>query len=470
MTFDKIAMYHQVKVRLARHYLDKLRTASAAVHRGRTSVAHGIELFDQEWGQIEHWQAYSAERSGEDEDWTRLCLGYPLAGSEVLSIRQNLPDRACWLEKGLKAARQLGDLKAELVMLNELCVVSSLLGDLEKEADYASRLLNLGREEQDRLSVGRAYFAMGGVTEDQGLYVESLEHTQRALDIFTELGAKTDEARALYHLGSIALYLGDYEKAYDYFSSHLKLVESKSNMSEVCRGLLSVAQVLMILEKFTQAEPYLRRAVRLSRRLGYKRLLGAGLIMLAQWFGEQGQIDIELKYYGEGIAAARAVGSQRDVIHGLSNSGLAKMLKGDLEGALLDLQEGLEMARKAGLPRFICNIQRNIADTYLALNDSHAAHPALKEALFLAHEMGSNYQMVKALTSAIKYWQIKGEFEQAAKWTGSIINRPEVDADLFKPICDRLESVLGTGTYRQALEEGKMLDLNETVFAILDQL
>jgi tetratricopeptide (TPR) repeat protein len=470
MTLAETTAFHQVEMRLARYYLNKLRTACVAIQHGQAGSTYGLDLLDKEWRQIEHWQSHSAARSAEDKDWTRLCQAFPLAGLEVLATHQNLTDHARWLESGLTAALQLGNDRAELMVLDKLSQVYGLLGMPDKSSFYADRLLKRGRDLQDQLFIGRGYYHLGSVAEDRGSYHESLEYIQQALDIFRQLGARIDESLALYHLGSIALYLANFEKSHHYFSHHLKMVEAENNLSEVCRGLLSVAQVLLMLADYAQAEQYIRRSIRLSRQLGYQRLLGAGLIMLAQWYGEQDQLDLELKYSAEGIAVARSIGSQRDVIHGLSNSGLSRFLKGDFEGALSDLKEGLELAIQAGIPRFICNLQRNIADTYLALHDLEATRPALMETLRLAREMGSSYQMVKSLTSAIGYWQLKGWNHQAAIWAGSIMGRSEVDSHLFAPLCDRLEAALGTEAYHRAIGEGRTLELSEILASVLAQL
>ena len=139
----------QVEMRLAHYYLNKLRTASVSVHHGLASVMNGIELFDREWRQIEHWQAHSARRSREDRNWTRLCQDYSLAGLEVLSIRQNLADQARWLESGLQSAQLLRDHRAELTILNRLSRVCGLLGDVVRSAEFAERLMNKGIELKD---------------------------------------------------------------------------------------------------------------------------------------------------------------------------------------------------------------------------------------------------------------------------------------------------------------------------------
>ena len=460
----------QVEMRLAHYYLNKLRTASVSVHHGLASIANGIELFDREWRQIEHWQAHSARRSREDRIWTRLCQDYSLAGLEVLSIRQNLADQARWLESGLQSAQLLRDHRAELTILNRLSRVCGLLGDVVRSAEFAERLMNRGIELKDRLEVGRGLYHLGSVAEDRGNYPEARRQTLEALEIFIEQRAATDEGLALYQLGSIALYQADFEKAYQYFKRHLDLMEAENNMNQVCHGLLSVAQTLLLLESFEPAEKHIRRSIRLSRELGYRRLLGAGLILLAQWYGDQGQLELELKYYQEGITAARAVGSLRDVIHGLSNLGLAHLYLGDPERAVPALLEGLDLARQAGLPRFICNLQRNLTDTYLALDNLEAARSTLKETVSLALEMSSQYQMMKALTSAIGYWHRLGIPERAANWVGIIRENPDLDLLIFEPLCRQIETRLGPEAYRQALEDGKALDLKATLVNILGDL
>ncbi|NLG72135.1 MAG: tetratricopeptide repeat protein [Chloroflexi bacterium] len=459
-----------VQMQLARYYLHKLRAASAAVQHGQGSAAYGLEMLNQEWEQIEHWQAYAAEHRSRDAGWARLCMEFPLAGVEVLALRQSIAGRVRWLRAGLEAAEMLANERAELAILDELSGAYQLLGDLPQAENCATRLLERAEALQDKLAIGRAYYRLGSLDEERGRYPQGREKVQYALNIFQQQGAQTDAGRALQRLGAIALYSSEYEQAYHHFSRHLEIMEAAGRMSEVCTGLLSIAQALMLLDEIDRAEPYIRRAVQLSRLLGYQRLLGAGLIMLGQWTAEQGQMEQELQYYAQGIAAARAAGSQRDVIHGLSNSGLARMHSGDLQGALRDLQAGLELARQAGLPRFICNLQRNIADAYLLSGEAEKARRPLEEALRLAGEQGSIYPVIKALTSAVHYLVIQERFSEAAVWAGALIGRHEVDQRLFIPLLARLEAALGRDVCWQTLNRGRDIDIQASLPQILEQI
>src|SRR5262245_49862939 len=149
--------------RLARHYLNKLRTADTAVRHGQASAAYGLTLFDQEWEQIQLWHDWVAKRNGSDKESTRLCKEFPLAGLAVLANRNDAADQEKWLVTALEAARQLGDREAERTLCYELFMTCYRLGIPEKIDSYASQLLQLGEAAKDSLAVERALYGFGMV-------------------------------------------------------------------------------------------------------------------------------------------------------------------------------------------------------------------------------------------------------------------------------------------------------------------
>ncbi|MEO8396402.1 MAG: hypothetical protein ABI700_25640, partial [Chloroflexota bacterium] len=151
-----IAPLQTAQYRLARHYLNKLRTADEAVRRGQASVSYGRTLFAQDWEQIKLWQAWAAQRESGDKLSAQLCKDFPLAGLEVLAIHTSSVDYALWLEHGLEAAQQLHDDDAERALCYELAMTYYRLGTLEKVERLANRLLALGEAAQDCLSIERA--------------------------------------------------------------------------------------------------------------------------------------------------------------------------------------------------------------------------------------------------------------------------------------------------------------------------
>src|SRR5688572_15960262 len=273
--------------RLAQHYLNKLRAAADAVHRGRASLAYGLYLFDQEWEQIKHWQSWSARGCPDNEACARLCRDFSLLGLPVLRIRSNHADHAMWLEAALKAAQQLHDGAAERAICHELTLTYYRLGELEKIKHFANLLLQLGESAHDPLSIERGLCGLGIHAEERGMYAEAEHFYQRALQMSVELGSDTDTGRALNGLGSTALNRGDYQNAYYYFARHLALTETSGTKSDLCTALLSVGEALTRLKDYREAEEFIQRAVDMCRTLGFQRLLGVGLLNLGSWAVEQ---------------------------------------------------------------------------------------------------------------------------------------------------------------------------------------
>ena len=130
-------------------------------------------------------------------------------------------------------------------------------------------------------------------------------------------------------------------------------------------------------------------------------------------------------------------------------------------------QEGLQLARDARLPRHICDLQYNLANTYLAMNDLDAARNALCESLTLAQRLDSSPQKVEAVSSAIAYFQCLGLHKQAAQWAGSISDNPILDQPLFESTCREIEVSLGDETFKRSLMQGKARSLDDVVTQIL---
>lgn len=455
---------------LAHHYLGKLRSAAAAVQKGRASLHHGLSIFDKEWPHIQHWQAHAAERSRHDSQWWHICKAFPLDGHNVLYLRVHPNERIQWLKPALEAARALDDTQAQCAILYQLFQTHFAISALEEAEQYTQTLQLLAHEAKDSLFIGRAAYALACIYEERGKYAEAQADYLRALSIFERLHAHLDISMTMNGLGAVALYLADNEQALAYFLRHLALAEQSKSDGDVGRALLAVSQGYLVANDFSLAETYAQRSVVLCRTLGYKGMLCAGLITLSACAVEQNRLEAGVMPLTEGIQVARAIGSIRNVIHGLSSLGYIHFRLGSYAAALTCFDEALQLARESGLPRFICNLLRNRANLHLAAGDLQRAESELREGLQLAQELNSDLQKVRTLPTAVMLWQQRGFLEQAAIWMGLLVDDDEVDWPIFRPVCEALESTLGTDAYHKALEQGKNLDLDSVITQILAEL
>ncbi len=150
------------------------------------------------------------------------------------------------------------------------------------------------------------------------------------------------------------------------------------------------------------------------------------------------------------------------------------MRLGDFAGAYTDLQDALSLSRDDRILYFLCEITTTLSRWHLRQNQVEAARAPLREALGFALELGSDNFLVLPVIAASMMWRQIDQAEQAARWAGLLSNYSQyVHPRLFAPLCAQLELDLGADRYRQAFEQGKSLNLQETVthvIGLLDQV
>lgn len=455
------------QIRLAQHYLGKLRVAAEAVSRGGANLSYGLKLFEHEMPHIQHWQAHSVQYASVIDRWAQMCKEFPIAGSEVLAIRHTPTGRRDWWKAALEAARSLQDREAERVILSNLAKAFSGLGDLEKTEQCAYQLLELAHEAQDSLHIGKALYDLGTIFEDRGKHAEAASCYQQCQTIFDELGLDIDRGRALLGLGSIATVTGDYLAAFTYFQEYLGIVEIGGKVSDLCFALLAVSEALRYLKRYDEVEIFIQRSIQLCQTLDYQWALGPSLIAMGVCAMEQGKLESASEYLEKGVQVARDSGAQRDVIYGLSSLGYVYYRR-ECAGESIDLlQEALRLAGEAGMLYCTCYIERNLAYVYLDLNDLAAARDALVGSLTIARDLALRPDTIKALTCAVAYGHATGRHEQAAHWAGFLMDDPDVDLADFQPVCEGIEAALGTEHFREMLARGKRYATDDIINEVL---
>ena len=457
----------QAEYRLARHYLNKLRRLNEAVRRGRANASYAVAEFDLEWDQIKRWQHWTCRSETDDAARALLCIEFPFAGQDILSHRINAAEHVSWLQAALIAVDRLHDMTAERRLLYELQMAYYRVGSVDMIKEIATRLLQRGEEASDHLAIERALFGLAAYSDERGLYTDSRQYLQRALDLATPLKDAVETGRILNALGSVALHMGEYEEASHYFQQYLDLMESHGEVSKVCHALLSLGECLISQRAYDDAERQLQRAVSLCRTLAFQRLLGVGLLALGMLAVERDSLAEARHYLVEGLDVVRTVGVQRQIVQGLATLGYVELRSGEIESALLILQEGLRLAREGGRPRNICDMQVNLTYAHLETRDMAAARSAVTEALTRAQHIRLRPQQTRAIAAAVAYAHVMGALELAANWAGAIYYDEALNEPIFTSICAGLKSALGSNVYDRAIAAGRMSTKDHVIAAIL---
>ncbi|MQA90551.1 MAG: tetratricopeptide repeat protein [Gemmatimonas sp.] len=125
----------------------------------------------------------------------------------------NLVEAKNLIEACLSSAEQADHHRMIASSLNNLGVVSSLLGDVEDAVRQFTRSIAVWQRRGYRAGVGRAHHNLGLVLTEWGRYDEAIAHFSLACDYFALVGTPEESTFTSFERAALLLEIGDYELA-----------------------------------------------------------------------------------------------------------------------------------------------------------------------------------------------------------------------------------------------------------------
>ncbi len=288
-----------------RHAFWVLQQADEADERFKRGDLSGLARFDLLWPHLE--AAWARLRAADDEDARRWLRDFVWDFPSLLDLRTTPAQRIPYLQRGVAAARALGDRRAEGALLGNLGLAYAHLGRVEEAIGYYERALDIAREIGDRRGEGNHLGNLGLAYADLGRVEEAIGYYQQALDIAREIGDRRGEGNDLGNLGLAYAALGRVEEAIGYYE----------------------------------------QALDIAREIGDRRAEGALLGNLGLAYADLGRVEEAIKYYQQALAIAREIGDRRGEGLRAWNLGLA-------------LEKQGRYAEAAGLMRILVEYEQEI--------------------------------------------------------------------------------------------------------------
>jgi tetratricopeptide (TPR) repeat protein len=210
--------------RHAAHYAAVIGVAQQLYSKGGDSLRAGLALFDLEWPNIQHGQAWAMAHMGKDEEAVKACNWYGWQW-DLLSLRFHPRDQIRWMEAGLAAARQLKDRQAEGAHLGNLGLAHADLGDARKAIEFYEQQLAIAREIGDRRGEGDTLGNLGNAHAALGDARKAIEFYEQQLVIDREIGDRRGEGTVLWNMSLALDSLGDRAQAIAHAQAALKIYE-----------------------------------------------------------------------------------------------------------------------------------------------------------------------------------------------------------------------------------------------------
>lgn len=454
--------------RLAKHYLTKLQQANATIRRGRGNRDHWLNQMQQDWAQIKHWQAWAAAGKEQDTERARLCATFPVDTADVLRVRQTPTEQFVWAKEALEAAQRLGDKETELLMLYQVAMLSLTIEALDEANHHAQNFLERAQASGDPLSVGRAWYVLASDAFTRGIFDKAEEYFNKCLPLLEACNA-VDEMPVIWRgLGRLAQFRGNYEQARTNFLRFLDAALKSGNEQNILDANMALSGIYLALRDYVTAEEHAHRAVAIARNFGMSRWFPPALLSLAHAEKWQGKLEDACAHYEEAIAPARLVCAPSTLINGLYGLGQARFRLGEYEVALTHFEEALALAQSAQLPLRFCEVVHDMVYAHVALQQWDTARLRLREALAAAQKLGTPHFQTKTVAAAVTLWHNCGDHQQAAVWAGLLKKHtPNLHPSLFESIVyEKLEHKLGAERYRQLIELGNALTLDNVIVEV----
>ena len=391
-----------------------------------------------------------------------------------------------------------------LVDLGQLMIYQ---GDFVATHGFATEALTIARSVRDERLEGRALDTLGYAAAfldpaaAPGLFVQ-------AESLLGEVGDLMYRADAWNGLGLARLFEGDYAAARTALEEGVAGSRTIGNLSLLTIGLGLLGYALALQGRLARAQTCLRESLAIARRLEDRVSTAQALHCLGfieAHRGEHGRAEEQIK---QSVSMARAA-SPGILAFALLALGLARYMRGDLEGATSALGETLLLSEDMPAPWLRIWSLALLGNVARVRGDLDAAHARVTEALAAAREGGMRVDVPidaearlaraqgdleraealhhEALTAALDAQSVlivpsqlealaglaglAESFGEAGRLFGAAeaardahgLARPVVDQQGYEADVERVRAALPEGEFRAAWAQGRALSLDEAV-------
>ncbi|HLH62129.1 MAG TPA: tetratricopeptide repeat protein [Ktedonobacteraceae bacterium] len=223
--------------RVAKYYLNYLRSAQKAYLQGSESAAYALSLFDQEREQVKQLQAWLATHARQDDRAAALCSDFAKISPDLFKIRLLPQEYLSWLEVALEAARRLGDRRAEAAHLLDLYLAGGPINAFHFVIDYARQALSIAQQIDDQPLVARAIYLYGNACHMGGKVEQAQAYYEQSLALYRTIGDQRGMAEVLNDLGGLAIFRRDNTAAQSYLEQSLALYKKSWEAGGDCHLL-----------------------------------------------------------------------------------------------------------------------------------------------------------------------------------------------------------------------------------------
>lgn len=364
----------------------------------------------------------------------KKALRYNLLAGKAARKSHDTRGANNFLTKALKAARGLKkreDIKRILLDLSELC---ELTGEWDNALSFYDELLLMFQKGEETIK-GRVLVKVATIYEWRSSWTSSMEHLEKALEIFESYNDLGGKALALAERGRILRRIGNYDSSLGVLEEALRLVKDdpvwgdESERKRVrmlalkerasihyyrdkCSDAINDYETVLSLAKELKDEAtessvlmniglsyvhtgktekgidYYERSIEQSKRVGNLRTLAFTYANLAETLAFEKRFDEAMGYLRKALETFYRIEDRLSIAHTHMIFGLLLTEKKELEEAVVHFNMALEMALEIKETAILAQIFGHFGKLYALKGDPAMARKLYKKAIALHEESG----------------------------------------------------------------------------------
>ncbi len=277
--------------------------------------------------------------------------------------------------------------------------------------------------EEQTIAHNKLAWAYRDLRSDSALY-----HATRALKMAEANELHHHAVQALNYMGVAYRNLSVYSKAFEVYLQALKKAEDIGDEEQRGYALINIGNLYLFQQNFEGAIRYFIQALDQAQALGNKRMQGYCFVNLGRTYRGQGEYGQSELYYKQALEVRRDL----DDVYGIKavEIDLADVYRreGDLGKALdysFEVKGRLDIETDG---RALVMLNNNIAKIYLLRSDLPNAERFGLEALQLAEQFSSRYDVKEVLLTLSRIYESEDDFVKAYR---RYVDYAELNQQLF---------------------------------------
>jgi class 3 adenylate cyclase/predicted ATPase len=235
-------------------------------------------------------------------------------------------------------------------------------------------------------------------------------HSERALEIYEQVGDLGGQAVVLNNLGAFAYWEGRWDDAVALYERGREARLVTGNAVDAASGTMNIGEVYADQGHVDEAEACFRDAARVWRAVRHRSGVALATMHLGRIAARRGQFEAAFAQLAEARATFAEIESAGDVLEVDTRTAECRLLAGDPSGALELADDGLALA--AGLVERAA-LERIRGEALVALDRTDEGLAALESSLREALARGARYDVALALHSLVEPYARLGNLTAA---------------------------------------------------------